>query len=499
MNHTLKNIIYVLIASTFAKILGGIATLIIPKILEPANYGVLATLLLILSYAPIAALGTVEALLKQYPYFIGNGQLVKARECEDNILGSICLSAIFLFICAVLVPVVISFSGLEGYQTEIQLMLLTASVSSFSGFFYFRLAAHQNFKACGKVDALRAIMMLLLIFIFARIWGLKGAVVGYFVIEILVCTTSMLLGFKICGKLRIKLNSNLIWQAIKIGFPITIIWWTLTFQSSVDRLVSASFLGKEMTGHYCLGLSFCSMLGLIPGAISRVLYPKITEGIGKNMNPEQLSSLVISPVRTLSMVIPAFIGGLIIILPTIYSSIFPKYYPGLYSAQLLLLGFFFSGLTGGANFLIAKDKQNILFVFILIGLAANAVFGLCFIYIGLGIEGVAVSTSLAGALLTTLIWRLVLKNMLHTSVNQWRLLLGLYSPFVLMLALLSLFQIIFPMFLHSTGGVSIIYIFLFLLSYLAIAFLLPPYKKWSKEIYSLFKYHISGTIKPESI
>jgi O-antigen/teichoic acid export membrane protein len=480
--------------------LGVIASLIIPNVLGPANYGVLATLILILSYSSIAALGTVEALLKQYPYFIGNGQLIKAREFEENVLGSICLSAIFLFICAVLAPIVISYLRLERYQTEIRLMLLTASVSPFYGFFYFRLAAYQKFKASGIVDTVRAIIMLLSVSIFAWLWGLKGAVVGYLVVEIVVCATSMFLSINICGRIRIHFDSSLIWQAIKIGFPITIIWWTLAFQSSVDRLVSASFLGKEMTGHYSLGLSFVSMLVLIPGAVTRVLYPKINEAIGKNLSSEQLSLLIISPVRTLSIVIPALIGGLIIIVPTIYSFIFPKYFPGLHSAQLLLLGAFFVGLIGnGANYLIAKNKQNSLFVFVLISLVVNAVFAVYFIYIGLSIDGVAISTVMASTVLVTLTWRLVLKNLQYNTVDQWRGLFGLYSPFILMLALLFIFQIIFPMFIHSTGIVSIIYMFLFLVSYLAIVFLFPPYNKWCKEIYSLFKYHTLGTIKPEGI
>lgn len=500
MNNTLKNIFYVFITATFAKIIGAISALIIPKILEPANYGVWATLLLIMTYAPIAALGTVEALLKQYPYFIGNGQLTKARECEENVLGSICLVAILFCICAVLAPVVISYLKLERYQIEIRIMLLTASVSSFSGFFYFRLAAHHKFKACGIVDAFRSIMMLLFVSIFAWQWGLRGAVVGYLVVEIVVCATSMLLSFNISGRIKIHFDSTLIWQAIKVGFPITIIWWSLTFQSSVDRLVSASFLGKEMTGYYCLGISFVSMLALIPGAVSRVLYPKINEGIGKNLSSEKLSTLIILPVRTLSLIIPALVGGLVIIIPTIYNLLFKKYFSGLYSAQLLFLGFFFGGLIGnGANYLIAKNKQNILFMFVLISLVANAVSAIYFIYLGLGIQGVAFSTSLASALLVTLIWRLVLKTMQYNTVNQWRGLLGLYSPFILMLALLFIYEIIFPMFLHSADMVSITYMFLFLVSYLAIVLLLPPFNKWRKEIYSLLKQHILGTIKPEDI
>jgi len=62
-------------------------------------------------------------------------------------------------------------------------------------------------------------------------------------------------------------------DTVRIGFPITIVWWVLAFQSSTDRLVSAYFLGKTATGYYGLGLSFvafdyadpnCSQPGFLP-------------------------------------------------------------------------------------------------------------------------------------------------------------------------------------------------------------------------------------------
>lgn len=497
MNSTLRNMIYVFTASTFSKILGAIAALIIPNIMGPTHYGVWVTLLLIIAYAPIVTLGTVETLLKQYPYFVGKGEPNKAVQLEENVFGSICLTALALIICSILVPFILPYLGLDLYQQEIRLMLLAASINLFSGFFYFRFTAHHRFRASGAVDVIRAITTLLFVFIFVWTWGLKGAVIGYLLSEIVLCATSTLMSLKVCGKIKIRINLDfsMISQIIRIGFPITIVWWVLTLQSSVDRLVSASFLGKTMTGHYYLGVSFVSILVLIPAAVNRVLYPKITEGIGKKLDSIHMSSLVILPVRALSVTIPAFIGGLIIMLPMVYTYIFPKYLPGLRSAQFILLGFFFAGLIGnGANYLIAKNKQNTLLIFVLISLAANAVCAAYFISIGLSIEGVAISTGLATALLVTLIWKLVLKNMKFDTIDQWKGLLELYAPFILMLGLLFVLQIIFPMFLRSSSIFAIVYSLLFIVSYLAIALFIPPYNKWCKEIYCLFKNHIHGTL-----
>lgn len=494
MRSTLKNIVYVFTASTLSKIIGAITSIVLPNILDPSNYGVWVTLLLIISYAPIAALGTVEALLRQYPYYIGKGDVEKARECEQSVLGSICITTIFLIICSISTPLIVAKTSLETYEQEIMMMLLVAAISSFTGFFYHRFAAHHCFKSYSIVDTLRAIVTISLVVPFAWLWGLKGAVIAFLIAEIVVCISSVLLSFRLCGKVQIRLDGRLIWQSIQIGFPITIVWWALTLQSSVDRVMSVSFLGKEMTGYYGLGISIVSMLVIIPGSVNRVLYPKISEGLGKNKNVKQLSSLIISPVRILSIFIPVLVGVLIILLPTLYMLIFPKYIPGLQSAQLLLLSFFFAGLIGnGANYLIAKNKQNILFGFVVLSLIANAACAMYFISLGLSIVGVALSTGIAATVLVTLIWKLVLKYLEYGSADQWRSLIGLYSPFILMICLLFIYHSILPEYLNSSGVLTAVYVLIFACSYLMIILFIPPYSKWCREIYNLFKMHLYGS------
>lgn len=491
MNKTFKNILYLFVSSVFSKLLGLISALIIPKILGPANYGVWVILLLIMAYAPIASLGTVEALFKEFPYLIGKKQFNKAKEYEENIFGSICLTSIFLFLCVALVPVIVSSKGLERYEPEVAIMLSAASISSFSGFFYFRLASYSFFKMCSIINTIRSISMLLFVTTFAWLFGLRGAAIGYLIVEVVVCLSSMFFNMSYCGKIKLKFNYRLIWQAIKIGLPITVIWWSLTLQSSIDRIVSSSFLGKGMTGYYSLGLSILSALALIPAAVSSVLYPKISEGVGKRLSLSQMSSIVIEPIRLLSIISPAFIGTLIILSPAIYEWIFPKYLPGLYSAQILFLGFFFNSLIrNGGNYLVALSKQNTLFGFVLISLVFNAVFAVLFVHIGFSIEGIALSTIISSALIVSLMWLFILKDLYCRKRDQWKNLFYLYSPFSLMLALLIVFRLVLPGFSISTGFITLFYVFIYLTFYISIVFLLPPFNTWSKEIITLLKTHI---------
>ena len=98
MTTALNNIIYFFSAGLLAKFIGVFSSFIIAKILQPSDYGIWITLLLIISYAPIISFGTVETLLKKFPYFIGRGEIDKAKEIEKGVLGSIFISAILLLL-----------------------------------------------------------------------------------------------------------------------------------------------------------------------------------------------------------------------------------------------------------------------------------------------------------------------------------------------------------------------------------------------------------------
>ena len=151
MSSTFKNIVYVFGAASLSKFIGMFTSLIMPKILEPANYGVWVTLLLIISYSPIVALGTVETLLKQFPYYAGKGEPNKAKEVENSVLGSIVLSSIALIIIGFSFPF-LKIEAFQGASRLIYPMVVAASLGLFSAYFQNRFGAHQNFKIFSITD-----------------------------------------------------------------------------------------------------------------------------------------------------------------------------------------------------------------------------------------------------------------------------------------------------------------------------------------------------------
>lgn len=490
LSKTLKNILYVFAAASFAKIIGAFTSFLVPRILEPSNFGVWVTLLLIISYLSIFAFGTVETLVKQFPRCMGDRDLAGAKIVEDSVFSSIIISASILFVISLFFHLFINEDSLKLYIPEIRLMIWASSVGLFSAYFLYRFSAHQNFKYYGIIDITRAFITFFFLVLFSWFWGLRGIAAGYFLAEIVICLCSAVLSFKYCGKIGINFDYRLLWKAVRIGFPITIVWWFLAFQSSVDRLVSSYFLGKTATGYYGLGLSFVALAMQIPSAVNRVFYPKISESIGKGLDKKALSKFVIMPAQILSLIVPVVMGAIVLMLPFIYEIFFPKYIPGIISAQIILLGAFFLCLVGnGANFLIAHDKQGVLFLIVLISSSFNVLCAISFIKIGLNIEGVAISTVAAAAILTTLVWKTVLKYLGYSIHDLLKGIVKLYLPFLLVLGLVITITKLAPYLLISKINAMCIEVLTFIFLYCLFFLFIPPYRRSGRELYHYIKLY----------
>jgi O-antigen/teichoic acid export membrane protein len=499
MNKTLKNILYVFTAISISKFVGAFTSFLIPKILDPANYGIWVTLLLIVSYAPIIAFGTVEALMRQYPYFIGKGELTKAKEIESSVFSSIILSALLLILAGFSFLYFLKIESIEKFLPQIRMMILASAMGLFSAFFSHRFAAHQSFKAFGIIDSTRAVLTLLIVVSCSWFWGLKGTVYGFAITEFIMCFLTAILSFRICGGVGVNFNRDLIWNAIRIGLPISLVWWVITLESSVDRAVSSWLLGKNSTGYYGLGLSIVTIIILIPRAINRVFFPKINEGIGKNLDFKALSSLVIQPGRIFSIFLPIIVSTLILIVPLIYQFIFPKYLKGLVSAEILIAGSFFLCLVGnGVNYLIAKNRQNILLIYAFICLAINFCTAIIMAKLGFGIAGIAASTSISSMILATLIWNLVFSDLGYCFRERLREIISLYSPLLLSMILILLLKytiFMVPVTIIPTGIVYTLSVIIFLTLYSIIVLSISPYSVWTREMYNFIRISVNSKNK----
>ena len=488
MATTLKNIIFYFNAGVAVKILGVFKAFFIAKMLQPADYGLWTTLSIIVSYAPIISFGTVEALLKKYPYYIEKGETFKAKEIEKGVLGSIILSVAVFLSMGFTFNYFFSNKEIDSILFLIRLTVITSALSLLSGYFYHRFTAHQLFKIISIIDVFRSALTFLIVIVCSFYWGLTGTVISFLLCEIVVLIFSIFANRKLIGEMGTSYNFKLLADLVRIGFPITALWWVFILQTSADRMVAISMLGKVDTGYYGLGVSIVSMVVLLPSTVARVLYPKVSGAVGKLSSRSEIISYVVKPTQALSLLLPVLIGGLILACPYIYTNILPKYYNGLASAQILLIGsFFICQIRTGANYLIANDRQNILLGYFLISLVVNIVGNISLVKLGFNIEGIAISTSFSGALLASIVWINVFKEMGYGVFERIKLLLEIYLPFLILSIIFVVSFFIYPNFLNTPSLFCMVNMAVFLFLFIGSILLIPPLKKRSTDLIMLTK------------
>lgn len=489
---SLKNISYFLGASILSKPLGLLLTFGLAKFLGPTDFGAWVTLMLIISYSPIACLGTVETLVKQVPFYLGRQDKERVREVESSVLGSVVISAGVVMLAALLSPVVLPLFSVHLDLSLVVMMLIAAATSFISAFFYNRYAAYQNFKASGATDFMRSVLALLLVGGCAWIGGLRGAVAGYLLHEICMGLASSSFNIKLHGKVGLSFKKGALIHAIRVGFPITLLWWILTLSNTVDRVVLGSLLGPIAVGHYGLGISLNSLLGLVPMAVGRVLYPKVNMQIGSDSSTGSMSAIVVAPTFALGTLLANLQLFLLILTPLLYNKILPQYRPGLLAGQIFILGSFFGCLLrNGANYLIAANKERVFSKYVIATLVFNIISDVTLVKAGMGIAGVALGTSLAGLLLTSFVWRRVLLTLGYTSRAVWTTLLYLYAPIFTLSAAAVGSRLIYSQ-AFSVFNLPSVVIGLLIFGVLnAVLYFCPVYRnemnKWTKSLLALRK------------
>jgi O-antigen/teichoic acid export membrane protein len=498
LNKTFKNILYSFSAVIIDKFMGAISTFLIARLLVPADYGAWLTLLLIYSYAPILCLGTMETLVKQYPYFIGRNESKKAFRIESGVWSSLILSAIAAGILGICLPIFLKTAFMAS-RFLYDAMVVSSAIGFLSGFYYYRFTARQEFKVVSALDILRTTFTLAFVALGAKVGGLKGAVIGFLLTELAVLTVSMRWNDKMYESMKFTFDLKFFGDLIKIGFPISIIWWFYMLELSVNRIISMEMLGKEATGFFGIGQALVSLLTLIPMVVGRVLYPRINEEVGKKSKPEHIARLVVDPSRTLSLLLALCIGMAIIAAPIIYRKILPHYAPGLFSAQLLLLGaFFICLLRNSLNYLVAINKQNTVILYVSIGLLSNVLLCVAFARAGLSIEGIAIATDVSLCILSTGVLYTTFANMNYSAKGFAAETLSLYLPFVILATILSPVWLRLPSFLSGDYLTTAVNELLFVASFSILAFLLPPLKGWSRVMVALVKENLlKGTVHEE--
>ncbi len=150
--------------------------------------------------------------------------------------------------------------------------------------------------------------------------------------------------------------------------------------------------------------------------------------------------------------------------------------PGLISAQLLIIGAYFSSLLrNGANYLISINEQSKFIKYVVLSAFINIIGNYSLVHLGYGINGIAISTVFSSFLLTTLLWFRIYKSFDFDTIKILRSLVELYFPIFIMIIIGRLLLYIFSMPVLELKS-SVIILLVALMIYICLLMIIPNYR-----------------------
>ncbi len=390
-NSTLFGEFAILSASTIA-FQGSVflVSLVVAKLLGPKVYGLWNVLALILIYGGYLHLGSLNAMNRDVPLYRGKGDRIRVIQIRHVTFGIMVISSLI----AALLLLCISEYLVSDHLLKTSLKLMAGLLIIRRFYVYLQIYLMSN-KSFGRVSlqqfAYAALFPIITVFL-AKEYGINGFILGKIVSIFLI---SLLMVKLISFDFRIRFDLQESIRLIKIGFPMMGVSLLYGLLTTVDRWVILKFLGQLQLGYYSLPIMIFGILSLLPRVISQQIYPRMAEKYGETSNQRSLKELIFKQIKMAIAVTVPLLIMVYFLFPPFVERFLDAYIPGIPTLKIILIGLLFLPLSGGLNnFLNTVDKQIYCLVVLGLSIIINLVLSISFVKMGMGIEGVAIATSL---------------------------------------------------------------------------------------------------------
>ena len=378
--------------------------------LGPTIWGGWLTAKLLLEYSPLLEFGVHSALFKDLPFLRGRDEAQRQQILIDTGFSFTLMAA--AGVSLIILVVARAFDWPAEIQSALYFVASMVFFQFFYGYYLNLLRANNRFRIVSLAASVEGLGHLASVGLILLGMGLQGFLVGQTIR--LALSTALLGWFSHRGPLTPRLRFYpKVWRSmVQTGIPITAATAGDVLLSTLDRLLILQFLSSTELGYFGLGRMAFTPVALLFSASKWVLFPRFSERFGQTGAPAALSAQLIASNRFLSSLSAAISGVAIIVLPWLTETLLPEYRPGVLSAQVLLIGLTFSGVSGisGVSLVaIGKQKTRLAILFVSVGVNACMTYGL--LGAGMDIEGAAVGTGVGFfSLYIGLTW-MALKNM----------------------------------------------------------------------------------------
>jgi len=283
------------------------------------------------------------------------------------------------------------FKGIE--KLLLFIATLTVFFDMFDDYAFNIMLGDMRIKEYNSIKFAKPSLLLLFSFIFLAIlgWGVKGAVLSYFVSKLATCIVAIYL-FSRFSKVRLSFNPSIFKKSMCFGAKANLGYIFEFLNYRLDMFLVHYYIGAEMVGYYVISVTIAEMVLYLPNSVAAILYPlaSSTKSTGEKSD---FTALVC---RNTLFITVIFSGFLLAIGKLLISVFYGKaYFPSLHPLYLLMPGIVaLSILLVLKSYVYGQGKPGILASITGSSLLANI--GLNMVFIPkIGISGAALASTIS--------------------------------------------------------------------------------------------------------
>ena len=337
------------ITATTSSVVGMVVSLLNMRWLGPTELGIWQSLCVVSAYVPFLQLGVQSGLNLELPILLGKNDEIKAKEYIANAYYISIVVTLLILIVGVTATVVVWLKGL-GLKYVFGVLALTAVNvgSSIAYHFIARYRSSMSFDILTSIIRIQIIAMVLcvpLIYFFG-FWGL----LAYNAIPNLVYAFLMMKRSPFSdAKPRIEKPSTV--YLIKRGTIQMLYVQTATAIKTFQQMFLLRFGGTTYVGLFSPALAIGSIVNLLPSQIAQFLVPQMGYKFGNTGKAKDVWPVVRKIMLLIPLAILPFSVLLVLFLPWLVNTFFPKYIESILAMQIMAVGFVFSASSMTTNFL----------------------------------------------------------------------------------------------------------------------------------------------------
>jgi len=340
---------------------------LLARLVAPATLGLFNGVGLILGYVPFLQLGILNGLNRELPFHVGKGDRTRVNELA---------AAAQAWALVVGGTVCVALLGVAGWQLAHGEFWKTAAWATnavlalflFYNTYYLQMTYRTSHDfarlALFSVVTSGAALLLLLLVSWLSFYGLC-------IRALFVGAIGMALHFH-WRPVRVepKWNNHHLRRLLVVGAPIfgvgqLYVWWGVINSTLVLKLA-----GTEGMGLYSMVLMAGAALGLLPSAISQVIYPRMAEQYGRNESLDDVLRMAWRPmIMTAGCLIPLIAAAWWLVGP-VMQWVVPSYADAAPAVQWALLLPLVASFGAVLNVFNVVRRQDLYVVGILLGMAA---------------------------------------------------------------------------------------------------------------------------------